>query len=395
MLSHNRISCLSKGAFDGLGLLRILSLQSNLISKLPEVVFSKFVLETQQTLSHVSLGDNPLLCDCGMNWAIKWLRSKFLEPGIARCSDPPERRHQLLLSVQPYAPCPTLNNTNINEDLCNFCSPEKCLNDGHCVVDEENGENFPFQYKCICSPGFYGKHCEHQVDSCFGNPCRNGGKCIVKMGDNKLMYEGRFNCICLRGFAGERCERQINECLNGYRCECPKGWFGNYCEFNLCDSLSQNNNCSKEDNVKSSFLSVSRMERANNDGKRVSKRNFCPFNYADPPKCSRRRAIAIKTTNTFLSLGQWPINNFNNSVINGEISFHFATNQSDGTMFWLGDKNDDSFILLELVRGRLRAAVQLGKGHEPYSQLYSMNIGKLIFSGSLILNRKTILQIVK
>jgi len=38
-------------------------------------------LETQQTLSHVSLGDNPLLCDCGMNWAIKWLRSKFLEPG--------------------------------------------------------------------------------------------------------------------------------------------------------------------------------------------------------------------------------------------------------------------------------------------------------------------------
>ena len=62
----------------------------------------------------------------------------------------------------------------------------------------------PFQFKCICSPGFYGKHCEQQVDSCFGNPCRNGGKCIVKLGENKLMYEGRFKCICLRGFAGER-----------------------------------------------------------------------------------------------------------------------------------------------------------------------------------------------
>jgi len=51
--------------------------------------------------------------------------------------------------VQPYAPCPTLNNTNINEDLCNFCSPEKCLNGGHCVVDEENGE------KCNRNNVFY------------------------------------------------------------------------------------------------------------------------------------------------------------------------------------------------------------------------------------------------
>uniref|UniRef100_A0A1I8BRQ7 EGF-like domain-containing protein n=1 Tax=Meloidogyne hapla TaxID=6305 RepID=A0A1I8BRQ7_MELHA len=397
MLSNNRIRCLSQGAFDELGQLRILSLQSNLITKLPENVFSKFVLETQQTLSHVSLGDNPLLCDCEMNWAIKWLRSKFLEPGIARCSGPPERRQQLLLSVQPYAPCPTLNITNnVQEDLCNICSPEKCLNGGHCVVDEGNGENFPLQFKCICAPGWHGKLCEQQVDACFGHPCRNGGKCIVKIGENKLLYEGRFNCICLRGFAGERCERQINECvekggkerclnggkcldqLNGFRCECPKGWIGNFCEFNLCGtSLIQNNNCSliKENElIKSSFLSVSRMERANNEGKKFAKRNFCPFNYADPPKCNRRRAVAIKATNTFLSLGQWPINNFNNSIINGEISFHFATNQSDGTMFWLGDKHDDSFILLELMRGRLRAAIQLGKGHEPYSQLYSMNI---------------------
>uniref|UniRef100_A0A915NV06 Uncharacterized protein n=1 Tax=Meloidogyne floridensis TaxID=298350 RepID=A0A915NV06_9BILA len=157
---------------------------------------------------------------------------------------------------------------------------------------------------------------------------------------------------CVEKGGKERCLNggKCLDQLNGYRCECPKEWFGNYCEFNLCDTLTRNNNCSydKQENVKSSFLSVSRMERANNDGKR--------------------------TTNTFLSVGQWPVNNFNNSVINGEISFHFATNQSDGTMFWLGDKDDDSFILLELVRGRLRAAVQLGKGHEPYSQLYSMNI---------------------
>ncbi|KAF7634264.1 hypothetical protein Mgra_00006342, partial [Meloidogyne graminicola] len=388
LLSNNRIRCLSEGAFDGLEQLRVLSLQSNLISYLPESAFSKFVIETQQTLSHISLGDNPLLCDCGMNWAIKWLKSKFLEPGIARCSAPPERRQQLLLSVQPYAPCPPLHNKK-QADLCNLCSPEKCLNGGKCLLDENTGEKDFFQFKCICASGFYGNLCENRIDACFGVPCRNGGKCLVKFGENKLLYEGRFKCICLRGFTGERCERKVNECiekggkerclnggkcleqLNGFKCECQKGWIGNFCEINVCGESLQNN-CSL---IRDEELSIlSRIERANSNGNKLTKRNFCSFNFADPPKCNRRRAIAIKTSNSFISLGYWPINNNYNFTGNIEISFHFATNQSEGTMFWLAGKNDESFMILELIRGRLRLALQLGKGHEPYSQLYSMNI---------------------
>lgn len=33
---------------------------------------------------------------------------------------------------------------------------------------------------------------------CFGNPCKNHGKCTVK--------DTAFTCTCLQGFKGDKCE---------------------------------------------------------------------------------------------------------------------------------------------------------------------------------------------
>jgi hypothetical protein len=34
-------------------------------------------------------------------------------------------------------------------------------------------------YRCECTPGFYGKNCEAVIDACYGNPCENRAKCEV------------------------------------------------------------------------------------------------------------------------------------------------------------------------------------------------------------------------
>ena len=62
---------------------------------------------------------------------------------------------------------------------CNACYTYPCSNEGTCEAMPER------QYKCRCTPGYHGNHCQYMIDACYGNPCRNQGTC-------RVLEEGRF-----------------------------------------------------------------------------------------------------------------------------------------------------------------------------------------------------------
>lgn len=94
ILSYNQLQCLEEMAFFGLTNLRILSLHSNNLSFLPENAFTNVI-----NISHIALGSNTLYCDCKMAWFSKWIKARFVEPGIAKCDLPIELKNQLLLTA--------------------------------------------------------------------------------------------------------------------------------------------------------------------------------------------------------------------------------------------------------------------------------------------------------
>lgn len=94
VISYNHIQCLEEEAFNGLTNLRILSLHDNRLSILPQNAFIDLA-----NLTHISLGSNELYCDCNMAWFSKWIKARFVEPGIAKCDGPLELKNQLLLTA--------------------------------------------------------------------------------------------------------------------------------------------------------------------------------------------------------------------------------------------------------------------------------------------------------
>lgn len=50
-------------------------------------------------LSFRALGANPLYCDCELRWLSQWVKAGFKEPGIARCTGPPDMADRLLLTT--------------------------------------------------------------------------------------------------------------------------------------------------------------------------------------------------------------------------------------------------------------------------------------------------------
>ncbi|OQV21497.1 Cadherin-related tumor suppressor [Hypsibius exemplaris] len=86
-----------------------------------------------------------------------------------------------------------------------LCPPDYCLHGGTCAG---NG-------KCVCRGGFHGSQCQFDLDECnlWGGSaapnCHNGGKCINTVGS--------FRCQCTAGFTGRHCEEE-RRCLGG---NCP------------------------------------------------------------------------------------------------------------------------------------------------------------------------------
>lgn len=94
ILSYNRLQCLEETSFWGLTNLRILSLHGNNLSFLPEIAFTHLT-----NISHIALGSNTLYCDSHMTWFAKWIKARFVEPGIAKCEAPLTLKNQLLLTA--------------------------------------------------------------------------------------------------------------------------------------------------------------------------------------------------------------------------------------------------------------------------------------------------------
>ncbi|KAH9492875.1 hypothetical protein Btru_025002 [Bulinus truncatus] len=88
---------------------------------------------------------------------------------------------------------------------------------------------------------FRGNNCEEDINECASFPCKNNGSC-------KELTPNNYNCQCAPGYSGSQCEQEIDECLkkpcpayqicidlvNDFRCRCPIGYFGNFCNSSDC-----------------------------------------------------------------------------------------------------------------------------------------------------------------
>ncbi|KAJ8393902.1 hypothetical protein AAFF_G00056310 [Aldrovandia affinis] len=228
ILSYNQIRCVPVHAFDGLKSLRLLTLHGNDLSTIPEGAFSHLT-----SLSHLALGANPLYCNCDLRWLSQWVKAGFKEPGIARCSGPPDMADRLLLTTP-------LNRFQCKGPVdlglmskCVPCLATPCQNNGTCASDISGA------YHCTCPFGYKGRNCEISINACISFPCTNGGTCHLQPGQ-----EDQFSCVCPPGFEGHRCELNPDDCedndcennstcvdgIDNYTCLCPPNYTGDLCD---------------------------------------------------------------------------------------------------------------------------------------------------------------------
>ncbi|XP_054453144.1 slit homolog 3 protein [Anoplopoma fimbria] len=228
ILSYNQIRCIPVHSFDGLKSLRLLTLHGNDLSTIPEGAFNHLT-----SLSHLALGANPLYCNCDLRWLSQWVKAGFKEPGIARCTGPPDMADRLLLTTPLNR---FLCKGPVDISLMSKCAPclaAPCQNNGTCVSDMTGS------YHCSCPYGFKGQNCEIPINACISFPCSNGGTCHIQPG-----HEDHFSCVCPPGFEGQRCEINPDDCedndcennstcidgVNNYTCVCPPNYTGDLCD---------------------------------------------------------------------------------------------------------------------------------------------------------------------
>uniref|UniRef100_A0A8C6TFX3 Slit homolog 3 (Drosophila) n=1 Tax=Neogobius melanostomus TaxID=47308 RepID=A0A8C6TFX3_9GOBI len=228
-LSNNSISMLAPYTFSNMSQLATLILSYNQIRCIPVHAFDGLkslqgAFNHLTSLSHLALGANPLYCNCDLRWLSQWVKAGFKEPGIARCTGPPDMADRLLLTT-PLNRFQCKGPADISlMSKCAPCLAAPCQNNGTCVSDGAG------VYHCTCPYGFKGKNCEIPINACISFPCSNGGTCHIEPG-----IEDHFSCVCPPGFEGLRCEMNPDDCedndcennstcvdgVNNYTCVCP------------------------------------------------------------------------------------------------------------------------------------------------------------------------------
>ncbi|TNN74438.1 EGF-like repeat and discoidin I-like domain-containing protein 3 [Liparis tanakae] len=78
------------------------------------------------------------------------------------------------------------------------CHPNPCHNRGTCEISETyRGDTF-IGYVCKCPPGFSGVHCQHNINECERDPCKNGGICTDLVAN--------YSCECPGEYMGRNCQ---------------------------------------------------------------------------------------------------------------------------------------------------------------------------------------------
>uniref|UniRef100_A0A8C5NC76 Slit homolog 3 protein-like n=1 Tax=Gouania willdenowi TaxID=441366 RepID=A0A8C5NC76_GOUWI len=228
-LSNNSISTVTPNTFINMTQLATLILSYNQIRCIPVHAFDGL----RSLLLPQALGANPLYCNCDLRWLSQWVKAGFKEPGIARCTGPPDMADRLLLTT-PLNRFQCKGPVDISlMSKCAPCLAAPCHNNGTCVSDA-NGS-----YHCTCPYGFKGQDCEIPINACISFPCSNGGTCHIQPG-----HQDHFSCVCPPGFEGQRCEINPDDCedndcennstcvdgVNNYTCVCPPNYTGDLCE---------------------------------------------------------------------------------------------------------------------------------------------------------------------
>ena len=96
------------------------------------------------------------------------------------------------------------------------CSEHPCENGGICVEqirETKNNESLPLSYRCLCKEPFTGDHCHYNRGFCALNkPCQNQGVCLekksgaVSLGLQSTLTKGGYKCCCSIGYTGSHCE---------------------------------------------------------------------------------------------------------------------------------------------------------------------------------------------
>ncbi|XP_066536703.1 adhesion G protein-coupled receptor A3 [Hoplias malabaricus] len=95
-LSNNHIGCLNVDIFKGLTNLVKLNLSGNMFSSLSQGTFDSLV-----SLKTLEFQSPYLLCDCNLQWLVRWIKEKGVGVKDTRCSYPRALQGQLVATIKP------------------------------------------------------------------------------------------------------------------------------------------------------------------------------------------------------------------------------------------------------------------------------------------------------